>query len=47
MVVPVGEGSIQEMHLIEKISLDDEKITKHGKFHLYLCYLINKKIVFN
>ena len=32
MVVPVGEGSIQEMHLIEKISLDDEKITKHGKF---------------
>ena len=32
MVVPVGEGSIQEMHLIEKISLDEEKITKHGKF---------------
>ena len=32
MVVPVGEGSIQEMNLIEKISLNEEKITKHGRF---------------
>ena len=32
MVVPVGESSIQEMNLIEKISLDEEKITNHGKF---------------
>ena len=31
MVVPVGEGSIQEMNLIEKW-FDEEKITNHGKF---------------
>lgn len=32
MVVPIGEGGIQVMHLIEKVSEEDHKITTHGKF---------------
>ena len=32
MVAPIGEGDIQVMHLIEKVSEEDHKITTHGKF---------------
>ena len=32
MVAPIGSGEVQIMHLIEKISDSDIKITKHGKF---------------
>ena len=32
MVAPIGDGDIQVMHLIEKISETENRITKHGKF---------------
>ena len=32
MVVPIGEGDIQMMHLVEKISEKEHKITTHGEF---------------
>ncbi|MBG38052.1 MAG: protein-L-isoaspartate O-methyltransferase [Flavobacteriales bacterium] len=32
MVVPVGEGDTQRMHLIEKISDNENKISTHGEF---------------
>jgi len=32
MVAPIGEGDIQVMHLIEKISETENKITTHGEF---------------
>lgn len=32
MVVPIGDGDIQVMHLIEKISENDNSITLHGNF---------------
>ena len=32
MVAPIGDGEVQIMHLIEKISDSDLRITKHGKF---------------
>ena len=32
MVVPVGKGDIQTMHLIKKISESENKITTHGDF---------------
>ena len=32
MVAPIGDGDIQIMHLIEKISETENKITTHGEF---------------
>ena len=32
MVAPIGDGNIQVMHLIEKISETENKITTHGEF---------------
>ena len=32
MVAPIGDGDIQVMHLIEKVSESETKITKHGDF---------------
>jgi len=32
MVVPIGDGDVQEMQLIEKISKSENKITTHGNF---------------
>ncbi|MEC9209963.1 MAG: protein-L-isoaspartate(D-aspartate) O-methyltransferase [Bacteroidota bacterium] len=32
MIAPIGEGNIQIMHLIEKISETETKITTHGNF---------------
>ena len=32
MVAPIGDGDIQIMHLIEKISKTETKITTHGEF---------------
>jgi protein-L-isoaspartate(D-aspartate) O-methyltransferase len=32
MVAPIGDGDIQIMHLIEKISETETKITTHGEF---------------
>tara|TARA_B100000686_G_C16413244_1_gene773309 strand:+ start:114 stop:764 length:651 start_codon:yes stop_codon:yes gene_type:complete len=32
MVAPIGEGDIQVMHLIEKISEEEVQITTHGRF---------------
>ena len=32
MVAPIGDGYIQVMHLIEKISATETKITTHGEF---------------
>ena len=32
MVVPVGDGDNQEMHLVEKISETETKVTTHGNF---------------
>ena len=32
MVAPIGDGNIQVMHLIEKISATETKITTHGEF---------------
>ena len=32
MVAPIGDGDVQRMHLIEKISETENKITTHGNF---------------
>ena len=32
IVVPIGDGDVQVMHLIEKISQIETKITTHGNF---------------
>jgi len=32
MVAPIGDGDVQQMQLIEKISESENKITTHGKF---------------
>ena len=32
MVAPIGDGDIQVMHLIEKISETETRITNHGNF---------------
>ena len=32
MVAPIGDGNIQVMHLIEKISETETRVTTHGKF---------------
>ena len=32
MVAPIGDGNIQVMHLIEKISETETRITTHGEF---------------
>ena len=32
IVVPIGDGDVQVMHLIEKISQNENKITTHGNF---------------
>jgi len=32
MVAPIGEGDVQVMHLIEKISATERRITTHGEF---------------
>ena len=32
MVAPIGDGDVQLMHLIEKISETENKITTHGNF---------------
>ena len=42
MVAPIGDGDIQVMHLIEKISETETKITTHGKFS-FVPMLNNKQ----
>jgi len=42
MVVPVGESEIQEMHLVQKISKDENQITTHGSFS-FVPMLNNKQ----
>ena len=32
MIAPIGDGDVQRMHLIEKISETENKITTHGNF---------------
>ena len=32
MVAPIGNGDVQIMHLIEKITENETKITTHGEF---------------
>ena len=32
MVAPIGDGDIQVMHLIEKLTVTESRITKHGDF---------------
>jgi len=32
MVAPIGDGDLQVMHLIEKISETETRITTHGEF---------------
>jgi len=32
MVAPIGSGNVQVMHLIEKLSETETKITTHGEF---------------
>ena len=32
MVVPIGDGDVQVMHLIEKISETETRVTTHGEF---------------
>ena len=34
MVAPIGDGNIQVMHLIEKISETESRVTTHGEFSL-------------
>ena len=41
MVAPIGDGDIQVMHLIEKISEAETRITTHGEF-LFVPMLNNK-----
>ena len=42
MVAPIGDGNIQIMHLIEKISETETKITTHGEFS-FVPMLNNKQ----
>ena len=42
MVAPIGESDVQIMHLIEKISKNEHKITTHGKFS-FVPMLNNKE----
>jgi len=42
MVAPIGDGDIQIMHLIEKISETENKITTHGEFS-FVPMLNNKQ----
>ena len=42
MVVPVGEGEVQKMHLIQRVSKDENKITTHGDFS-FVPMLNNKE----
>ena len=42
MVAPIGDGDIQIMHLIEKISETETKITTHGEFS-FVPMLNNKQ----
>ena len=41
MVAPIGEGEVQVMHLLEKISESETKITTHGEFS-FVPMLSNK-----
>ena len=41
MVAPIGSGDVQVMHLIEKISETETRITTHGKF-VFVPMLNNK-----
>ena len=41
MVAPIGDGDVQVMHLIKKISDTENKITTHGKF-LFVPMLNNR-----
>lgn len=43
MVAPIGDGDIQIMHLIEKLSETENKITTHGEFS-FVPMLNNKQI---
>lgn len=42
MVVPIGDNDVQVMHLIEKISNTENKITTHGEF-LFVPMLNNRE----
>jgi protein-L-isoaspartate(D-aspartate) O-methyltransferase len=42
MVVPIGDGDVQVMHLIEKITEKENKITTHGEF-LFVPMLNNRE----
>ena len=42
MVAPIGDGDIQIMNLIEKISETETKITTHGEFS-FVPMLNNKQ----
>jgi len=42
MVAPIGDGDVQVMHLIEKITETETRITTHGKF-LFVPMLNNRK----
>ena len=42
MVAPIGKSDVQIMHLIEKISKNEHKITTHGKFS-FVPMLNNKE----
>ena len=42
MVLPVGDGDVQVMHLIDKISDSENKITTHGEF-LFVPMLNNRE----
>jgi protein-L-isoaspartate(D-aspartate) O-methyltransferase len=42
MVAPIGDGDVQVMHLIEKISDTENKITTHGEF-LFVPMLNNRE----
>ena len=41
LVAPIGNGEIQEMHLLEKVTEKGEKVTTHGKFS-FVPMLSNK-----
>ena len=41
MVAPIGGGDVQVMHLIEKLSETENKITTHGNFSF--VPMLNKK----
>jgi len=41
MVAPIGDGDVQVMHLIEKISETENRVTTHGKFS-FVPMLIDK-----